>query len=245
MIQIYFNKEQFPKTLEECSVNNEVTKLNQDIKYVPASFNEIFLMCESDSEDWQDVCDNREVFIGYLIDTIQENMTLEEEGIWRDMPCIDLIKKEFIIHQNYPEQKITKESLVYISRTADEIRVVLYLSTEPDVCVSLLSIPQKVASGEDYEKWYGYAMEAAKGISEQYGIKLDIDDVLGFQRSLVSSSDEDYSLFYNKGNDCDACKNQYLRGVDGDAYGCRCKDSCEECHFEEDENSLNEGGELL
>lgn len=42
---------------------------------------------------------------------------------------------------------------------------------------------------------------------------------------------KDYSKFYNKGNDCDCCKNQYLCGCDGDAIGCKCADSGEDCNF--------------
>ena len=179
MVKIYFNKEQFPKVPEECFANNDIEKLNHDIKYIPENFNEILLLSEEDSEDWQTICENWELYIEYLINTIQENMTPEEEEIWRDNPCIDLIKKEFVILQNYSDKRITKESVVYISRTPDAIRVVLYLSLEPDIYECLLSIPKAVKSEEDYEKWYGYAMESAKGISEQYGIQLDVDDVLG------------------------------------------------------------------
>jgi hypothetical protein len=44
---------------------------------------------------------------------------------------------------------------------------------------------------------------------------------------------EDYSKFFNKGNDCDLCKNQYLTGQYGDALGCRCIDNKEKCNYEE------------
>jgi hypothetical protein len=42
---------------------------------------------------------------------------------------------------------------------------------------------------------------------------------------------KDYSEYYNKGNDCDCCENQYLCGAYGDATGCKCVDNEEPCHF--------------
>lgn len=44
---------------------------------------------------------------------------------------------------------------------------------------------------------------------------------------------EEYGKYFNKGNDCDACENQYLCGKYGDAVGCRCVDEGQECHFVE------------
>lgn len=44
---------------------------------------------------------------------------------------------------------------------------------------------------------------------------------------------EDFSKYFNKGNDCDACKNQYLWGIDGDKLGCKCQDEGKECNYEE------------
>ena len=55
----------------------------------------------------------------------------------------------------------------------------------------------------------------------------------GEERPNIRGDGDDYSEYYNKGNDCDACVNQYLRGRDGDSYGCRCQDDGEECHFVE------------
>lgn len=46
---------------------------------------------------------------------------------------------------------------------------------------------------------------------------------------------KDYSKFYNKGNDCDACENQYMCGRDGDELGCRCADEDQECNYIEQE----------
>jgi len=48
---------------------------------------------------------------------------------------------------------------------------------------------------------------------------------------------KDYSNLYNKGNDCDCCKNQYLCGTDGDAIGCKCLDEGKECCFVECEEN--------
>lgn len=42
---------------------------------------------------------------------------------------------------------------------------------------------------------------------------------------------KDYSQYYNKGNDCDCCENQYLCCKDGDATGCTCYDEQRECEF--------------
>jgi len=47
--------------------------------------------------------------------------------------------------------------------------------------------------------------------------------------------DKDYSQYYNKGNDCDACKNQCLCGQYGDAVGCSRQDEGLECEFVESE----------
>ena len=44
-----------------------------------------------------------------------------------------------------------------------------------------------------------------------------------------------FSQYFNKGNDCDACMNQYHCGIDGDAVGCKRHDEGLECEFEEDE----------
>lgn len=38
---------------------------------------------------------------------------------------------------------------------------------------------------------------------------------------------------YNKGNNCDTCKNQYLCGYYGDALSCKCIDNGRKCHYEE------------
>jgi hypothetical protein len=42
---------------------------------------------------------------------------------------------------------------------------------------------------------------------------------------------KEYIQYYNKGNDCDCCENQYLCGRDGDALGCLCFDENRECEF--------------
>jgi len=40
-----------------------------------------------------------------------------------------------------------------------------------------------------------------------------------------------YEKYFNKGNDCDCCENQYLTGTDGDAVACRQADKNKECMF--------------
>lgn len=42
-----------------------------------------------------------------------------------------------------------------------------------------------------------------------------------------------YDKFYNKGNDCDCCINQYRCGRDGDAEACRRADEGQDRLFEE------------
>lgn len=97
-MKIFFNTIQFPKALEECSVNDEMMKLNKDIKYIPSNFNKVIIGDnEADKEDWQTVCDNWDVFIGYFIDTIQENIHEDDENVYMDMTCMDLFEMEFII----------------------------------------------------------------------------------------------------------------------------------------------------
>lgn len=44
-----------------------------------------------------------------------------------------------------------------------------------------------------------------------------------------------FSQYYNKGNDCDTCQNQYLCGTYGDAVGCKRKDDGLDCEFVESE----------
>ena len=46
--------------------------------------------------------------------------------------------------------------------------------------------------------------------------------------------EKDYNQYYNKGNDCDTCKNQYLCGRDGDAIGCKRFDENKECEYVEE-----------
>lgn len=49
--------------------------------------------------------------------------------------------------------------------------------------------------------------------------------------------DKDYSNLFNKGNDCDSCKNQYMYGRDGGSLGCKCIDIGTECNYiNDDEN---------
>ncbi len=48
---------------------------------------------------------------------------------------------------------------------------------------------------------------------------------------IIRPQSEDYSHYYNKGNDCDCCKNQYLYGKDGDMLGCHCRDNNTDCHY--------------
>jgi len=42
---------------------------------------------------------------------------------------------------------------------------------------------------------------------------------------------KNYNEYYNKGNDCDVCKNQYVCGEYGDATGCSRYDEGLECEF--------------
>lgn len=46
--------------------------------------------------------------------------------------------------------------------------------------------------------------------------------------------EKDYSQYYNKGYDCDMCRNQYLCGRDGDAVACLRRDNGLECEFIDD-----------
>ena len=43
--------------------------------------------------------------------------------------------------------------------------------------------------------------------------------------------DENYNRYYNKGNDCDVCKHQYICGRDGDVVGCSRGDEGLDCEF--------------
>lgn len=54
------------------------------------------------------------------------------------------------------------------------------------------------------------------------------DEELGEYKKKMQ---ENYSKYYNKGNDCDICLNQYRCGLDGDALGCKCLDDGSECNF--------------
>jgi hypothetical protein len=44
---------------------------------------------------------------------------------------------------------------------------------------------------------------------------------------------EDFSKYFNKGNDCDMCKHQYMTGQDGTIYACRRDELGLQCDFEE------------
>lgn len=100
-MKIYFNKEQFPKTIEECSVNSRICKLNNDIEYIPADFNKVVIEDnENDKEDWQTVHDNFDEFIDYLICTIQWSMTEEEAKEWEEIEdCMEVFESEFVIEE--------------------------------------------------------------------------------------------------------------------------------------------------
>lgn len=52
-----------------------------------------------------------------------------------------------------------------------------------------------------------------------------------YRRKDDKPMEKDYNNYFNKGNDCDSCENQYLSGNDGDAIGCKCSDSGIECCF--------------
>lgn len=58
---------------------------------------------------------------------------------------------------------------------------------------------------------------------------------------------KDYSQNYNKGNDCDACQNQYLCGRDGDATGCKRFDDELDCEYIEsvDESICSKCGQPM
>ena len=78
-MKIYFNTTQFPDALKECSVNDDISVLENDIEYIPSNINKVVIENdENDMEDWQTLCDNWESFIEYLINTIQENIENEE-----------------------------------------------------------------------------------------------------------------------------------------------------------------------
>lgn len=97
-MKIYFDITQFPKTLEECSVNNNQMVLNHDIEYIPSNFNKVVIENnEADKEDWKTVCANWDDFISYLIETIEENMQEDDEEVCEGMTCIDIFENEFVI----------------------------------------------------------------------------------------------------------------------------------------------------
>ena len=98
---IYFNQEQFPNTLEECSVNDDICKLNQDIEFIPAIHNQVVLSDLSDEWDWEIVHDNWEQFIDYLICTIQEILEDAKNELFDGLSCIELFENEFDIIRNY------------------------------------------------------------------------------------------------------------------------------------------------
>lgn len=93
----------------------------------------------------------------------------------------------FSIREVLPyKQQITCNSKVYICRTSEEICLVLEFSEEKDDKICLLHIPQKGVSEEDYEKAYVYALETAQAIAQYYYIKLEADDVFGWQRKNIT-----------------------------------------------------------
>lgn len=53
----------------------------------------------------------------------------------------------------------------------------------------------------------------------------------------------DYDKYFNKGNDCDICKNQYICGKDGDGTACKRLGeglTCEFCEVKEEFIAENE-----
>lgn len=96
-MKIYFDETQFPDTLEECTVNDDVMVLENDIEYIPSDINKVVIENETDAEDWQTVKDNWDFFIDYFIDTIQEGMTEEDITLCESLTCMDLFENEFVI----------------------------------------------------------------------------------------------------------------------------------------------------
>lgn len=73
-----------------------------------------------------------------------------------------------------------------------------------------------------------------KHIADGWEIISPDKEVRKKDRDIPLQGEEDkYSKFYNKGNDCDCCQNQYLTGEFGDGWGCRCKDDGKECNYQE------------
>ena len=98
---IYFNPNRFPDTLEKCYVNDDICKLNQDIEFIPAVFNLVVLSDLSDEWDWQEVHDNWELFIDYLICTIQDQMEEANYHLCDGLSCIEIFENEFDIIRDY------------------------------------------------------------------------------------------------------------------------------------------------
>ena len=97
-MKIYFNTTQFPDALKECSVNDDISVLENDIEYIPSNINKVVIENdEDDMEDWQTLCENWESFIEYLINTIQENMSEEDIELYESLTCMDIFENEFII----------------------------------------------------------------------------------------------------------------------------------------------------
>jgi hypothetical protein len=76
-------------------------------------------------------------------------------------------------------------------------------------------------------------IKSGRATACEYGIyPLTADDMreYGITRREVEGH---WDKLYNRGNDCDACKSQYLCGRDGDATACKRADNGMECLFEE------------
>lgn len=159
-MKIYFNKEQFPKTIEECSVNDRICALNNDIEYISADFNKVVVEDnEEDKEDFHIFCDNWDAFIDYIICTIQENMTEEEIEEWKEIEdCMELFKSEFIIEEkqnddavNLFKYKMSTDEQIEFSNILDDF----LLAYENDFdCIPDLTSDNIEDLKDEFEKLY-------------------------------------------------------------------------------------------
>lgn len=95
-MKIYYNKNQFPNTLEECYVNDDIVGLINDIEYIPSDHNEIVIESDDDEEDWDTIYCNWDCFIEYFIATLTEEHMNDDR--YKDVvQCTEIIDYEFII----------------------------------------------------------------------------------------------------------------------------------------------------
>lgn len=130
--------------------------------------------------------------------------------------------------------------ILKVKKTSEVVDAAIYMNSENKVYATYWTKGTNQGKGG----WVTTKISALCPVNvetdrEQYSkmCQAKIDEVHRMYRdmfdALEAENKKDYDMFYNKGNDCDSCMNQYLTGKYGDAWGCKRADRNLECEYVE------------